>query len=95
MMIIFSFSQCISLKKIILYILLSKNGLDSLVKIKENNYVLEHSKDTAPLLEMLNNDFPIMSLPTGMSETETENQKKENVSQMKSILNRMGSINQQ
>lgn len=60
--------------------------------------MLEKYKDTAAMMEMLNKDFPILSLPADMSESDGEleaKQKRENVSEMKSLLGRMESMNRQ
>lgn len=62
--------QCLSLKKTALAILLSKDGLKSLVKLKRNHRDLYMSPQTAPLMEALDKSFPILSLPTGSSDSE-------------------------
>ncbi|KAK7598100.1 hypothetical protein V9T40_006335 [Parthenolecanium corni] len=64
------FPMCLSLKKTALAILLSKDGLKSLVKLKRNHRDLYMSPQTAPLMEALDKSFPILSLPTGSSDSE-------------------------
>lgn len=74
--------QCLSLKKTALAILLSKDGLKSLVKLKQNHKKLYNSPETAPLMEALDKSFPILSLPTGSSDSENH-QPSRRLSKMK------------
>lgn len=78
------FLQSLTLKKMMFYLLLSENGLKSLITMKAHDLMLSISDDTAPLMKIFNEEFPIlMTIPPA----DTKASEKSNAEKLKSLAN--------